>query len=315
MAGQRQLQVTPDHATERLDHFLARNLPDLTRSQIKRLVDDGAVTLDGKQVKAGHKLRGHETVQVTVAEPAPVATAAQDIPLAILYEDAALIVVDKPAHMVVHPAPGHHEGTLVNALLHHCQDLSGVGGELRPGIVHRLDKATSGVMVATKDDQTHNCLARQFKAHSIQRRYREKMSGSTRAGRRAVTHWQVLRRYSQERLTLLDLKLETGRTHQIRVHLSEMNLPVVGDPLYGNARKARAIGDFEVRRMVEQLDRQFLHAWQLGFQHPDGRPMRFFSPLPAELQELIDHLEAKYGTDPADLQVPSQTDNQQPVSE
>ena len=198
---------------------------------------------------------GGEALEVTLPEPAPVEALPEEIPLCVLYEDRHLIVIDKPAGMVVHPAPGHQGGTLVNALLHHCRDLAGIGGELRPGIVHRLDKDTSGVMVAAKDDATLHGLARQFKAHSITRRYwalvhglvpsdagtvdqaigrhttdRKKMSGRSRSGRRAVTHWRVLRRYDSDRLTLVELRLETGRTHQIRVHFSEMNFPIVGDP-------------------------------------------------------------------------------------
>jgi 23S rRNA pseudouridine1911/1915/1917 synthase len=292
----------------------------LTRSQVKRLIDEGQVSIAGMAVKAGLKLRGGEAVQVLLPEPEPVAAAAEAIPLTVLYEDPHLIVVDKPAHMVVHPAPGHRGGTLVNALLHHCRDLSGIGGALRPGIVHRLDKDTSGVMVATKDDHTHQQLARQFKAHSITRRYRAlvhglvqnqqgtidrpigrhpaqrlKMSSSARHGRRAVTHWEVLRRYDRDRLTLLDLALETGRTHQIRVHLGEMNLPVVGDPLYGRAGLARGLADSHLRRLVEQLDRQFLHAWQLGFVHPEsGATLEFSAGLPPDLQGIIDYLEHKY---------------------
>ncbi|MDT8440146.1 MAG: RluA family pseudouridine synthase [Desulfuromonadales bacterium] len=321
--------VPPAAVDQRLDQFLTASLPELTRSRIKRLIDSGAVTCGGRAVKAGLKLLGGEPIVVMLDEPTPLETAAEDIPLPILYEDAALVVIDKPAGMVVHPAPGHGQGTLVNALLHHCRDLSGIGGELRPGIVHRLDKGTSGVMVATKDDRTHQALARQFKAHTIQRRYRalvhgqvqnsqgtidrpigrhpvhrKKMSSQSRAGRRAVTHWQVLRRYDRERLTLLDLTLETGRTHQIRVHFAEMNLPLVGDPLYGNPGKARAIGNPEVRRLIEQLDRQFLHAWLLGLQHPDGRNLEFHSPLPTDLQQIIDLLEAGYGTDAMELAIP-----------
>lgn len=320
MCGSRQLQVAQEAAGERLDRFLAEQLPELTRSQIKRLIDDGRVSVTGVAVKAGLKLRGGEAVGISLPEPEPVDALPEAIPLAILYEDPHLIVINKPAHMVVHPAPGHRGGTLVNALLHHCRDLSGIGGVLRPGIVHRLDKDTSGVMVATKDDRTHQQLARQFKAHTIQRRYRAlvhglvqnqqgtidqpigrhpaqrlKMSSSTRHGRRAVTHWQVLRRYDRDRLTLLDLKLETGRTHQIRVHLAEMNLPVVGDPLYGSARMARGLADARLRKQIESLDRQFLHAWQLGFVHPQsGEEMEFRAPLPAELQGVIDYLETKY---------------------
>ena len=183
-------------------------------------------------------------------------------------------------------------------------------------------------MVATKTDQAHNLLARQFKAHTIERRYRalvhgqvkndegsidrpigrhpvqrQKMSSQSRSGRQAVTHWKVLRRYDRERLTLLDLTLETGRTHQIRVHFSEMNLPLVGDPLYGNPRHAKSIGDNETRRLIEGLNRQFLHAWLLGFAHPDGRQLAFCSPLAKDLQAVIDHLEALYGTDSQDLAI------------
>jgi len=327
MPVSRCLQVTAAHVAVRLDRFLDDSLPDLTRSQIKRLIDEGAVTMDGARSKAGTKLRGGEKVCVLLPEPVAPLARAEEIPLAVLYEDAAVIVVNKPAHLVVHPAPGHHSGTLVNALLHHCRDLSGVGGELRPGIVHRLDKETSGVMVATKDDRTHQCLARQFKAHTIERRYRslvhgmppadrgtidqaigrhpvhrKKMSTETRAGRQAITHWQVLRRYEADRMCLVDLRLETGRTHQIRVHLAGINCPVVGDPLYGGSR-TRAIGDLTLRQMVSHLDRQFLHAWQLGFVHPDGCRMVFQAPLPVELQEILDYLEGKYHYQPADLAI------------
>ncbi len=313
----------------RLDRFLDDSLPELTRSQIKRLIDEGAVTLDGVKSKAGTKLRGGEKICVVLPEPVAPTAQAEDIPLTVLYEDAALIVVNKPAQLVVHPAPGHQGGTLVNALLHHCKDLSGVGGELRPGIVHRLDKDTSGVMVATKDDRTHQSLARQFKAHTIKRRYRalvygmmpaargtidqpigrhpvhrKKMSTEARTSRHAVTHWQVLRRYEADRLSLVDLRLETGRTHQIRVHLAGLNCPVVGDPLYGGSSRIRGLGDGALQQMVGRLGRQFLHAWQLGFDHPDGAAMLFQAALPPELQEILSYLEEKYHHQPADLDIP-----------
>ncbi len=324
------LQVRAGQVAVRLDRFLDEQLPELTRSQIKRLIDDGAVTLDGAPSKAGFRLRGGEEICVNLPEPVAASAQAEAIPLAVLYEDSALIVINKPAHFVVHPAPGHQTGTLVNALLHHCKDLSGVGGELRPGIVHRLDKDTSGVMVATKDDQTHQHLARQFKAHTIQRRYRalvhgsvtpakgtidqpigrhpvhrKKMSTVARVNRHAVTHWQVLRRYEEDRLTLVDLLLETGRTHQIRVHLAEMNWPVVGDPLYGSSSRAKIMNDEVLRQKIRRLDRQFLHAWQLGFDHPDGRAMLFQAALPEDLLDILDYLEDKYHYTPTDLRVPS----------
>lgn len=328
MAARCSLQVSADHVAQRLDRFLDDSLPELTRSQIKRLIDEGAVTLDGATSKPGCKLRGGETVCVTLPQPVAATAQAEAIALRVLYEDAALIVIDKPAGMVVHPAPGHHGGTLVNALLHHCHDLSGIGGELRPGIVHRLDKDTSGVMVASKDDRSHQHLAGLFKGHTIQRRYRalvhgifpaargtidrpigrhplhrKKMSTTTRHGRQAVTHWQVLRHYDQDRMSLVDLTLETGRTHQLRVHLSEMNLPVAGDPLYGGTARIKTIADGELRGLLQGLGRQFLHAWQLGLTHPDGTAMLFQSPLPEDLQQIVAYLESKYHNTSADLDV------------
>ena len=328
MPARRFLQVTAEHVAKRLDRFLDDSLPELSRSQIKRLIDEGAVTLNDGTSKSGVKLKGGEKICVVLPDPVAATAAAEPIPLQILYEDQALVVVDKPAHLVVHPAPGHQSGTLVNALLHHCRDLSGVGGELRPGIVHRLDKDTSGVMVATKDDCTHQYLARQFKAHTVQRRYRalvhglvaettgtidqpigrhpvhrKKMSTVARSSRRAVTRWQVLRRYKADRLTLVDLSLETGRTHQIRVHMAGMNCPVVGDPLYGGASRIKTIADQALRQMVTVLRRQFLHAWQLGFEHPNGQTMIFQADLPPELQEILSYLEAKYNYSLTDLKV------------
>ena len=329
MSASQSLQVTAEHVAMRLDRFLDDSLPELSRSQIKRLIDEGAVTLNGGTSKPGFKLRGGEEIRVVLPDPLAATAEAEPIPLQILYEDPALVVVNKPAHLVVHPAPGHQSGTLVNALLHHCKDLSGVGGELRPGIVHRLDKDTSGVMVATKDDHTHRYLARQFKAHSIQRRYRalvhglvaetmgtidqpigrhpvhrKKMSTVARSSRRAVTRWQVLRRYEADRMTLVDLSLETGRTHRIRVHMAGMNCPVVGDPLYGGASRIKAIADQRLRQMVAALQRQFLHAWQLGFEHPNGLQMVFQADVPSELREILCYLEGKYHYSPTDLEVP-----------
>jgi len=318
--------VSPEHHGERLDCFLAGALSDLTRSQLKKLIDDGSVLVATRPGKAGEKLKTGMTIDVRLPPPRPTTALAEAIPLRILYEDSHLIVIDKPAGLVVHPAPGHAGGTLVNALLHHCHDLAGIGGELRPGIVHRLDKETSGVLVATKDDASHLHLARQFKEHSITRRYlalvhgsvaqqkgtidrpigrhptqRQKMSGTTRSGRHAVTHWRVVRRYEEQRLTLLEMTLETGRTHQIRVHLSEMRLPIVGDPVYGNPGRIATTNDQELRRRLQRLKRQALHARLLGFIHPvTGEYLEFSSPLPADMAAIIDYLDGTPDqTDPA----------------
>ncbi|NIQ93687.1 MAG: RluA family pseudouridine synthase [Desulfuromonadales bacterium] len=305
---------------ERLDRYLSEQLPDKSRSQIKKLIDEKMVTVDGSPARAAIKLRGGEELQVTVPEALPVETLPEDIPLDILYEDSDLVVVDKPPGMVVHPAAGHASGTLVNALLHHCRDLSGIGGELRPGIVHRLDKDTSGVLVAAKSDAAHQGLGRQFKEHSIDRRYvavvsglvaedsgtvdrpigrhpvhRKKMSTSARGGRRAVTRWQVLKRYDRDSLSLIELTLETGRTHQIRVHLSEMNHPVLGDPVYSRAARINALADTGLRRLAGQLGRQALHARLLGFIHPvSGEKLQFEAPLPQDMQSIVDYLDRKY---------------------
>lgn len=313
----------PGQGVERLDRFLARVLPQLSRSQLKKLIENQQIVVDDAAIKAGLRLRGGEKVLVNIPQPEQVETCAQELPLDILYEDSDLIVINKTAGMVVHPACGHTVGTLVNALLFHCHDLSGVGGELRPGIVHRLDKDTSGVMVATKNDATHNHLAAQFKEHSVKRRYvalvhgqmqnnsgvvdrpigrhptqRKKMTSKGREGRHAVTHWQVLRRYDLDRLSLLELRLETGRTHQIRVHFSELNFPLVGDPLYGSRTRAHAISDMHIRQAVLGFHRQALHARLLGFIHPrSGEYMEFSSGLPDDFAELLAPLDAKYGVE------------------
>lgn len=309
---------------DRLDRFLTEQLPELSRSQLKKLIEDGQVLLDGSPAKAGGKLKGGETLIVNIPDPSPAEAISEDIPLTVLYEDRHLIVIDKPPGMVVHPAPGHYQGTLVNALLHHCHDLSGIGGELRPGIVHRLDKDTSGVMVATKNDNAHQHLAAQFKAHSITRRYvalihglmvgdkgmidqpigrhpthRKKMSTTCRTGRHAVTHWRVLRRFDADRLTLVELTLETGRTHQIRVHLSEQQHPLVGDPAYGGSGRMKNLSDPQLLKRVKELNRQALHARLLGFIHPETQEyIEFGSPLPQDMRAVIDYLTEKYGQPP-----------------
>lgn len=305
---------------ERLDSFLSKSLPDVSRSQLKKLIDGGRVTVEDAPVKASLKLKGGESIQVVLPEPEPVEALPEDIPLDIYYEDQDLIVVNKAPGMVVHPAAGHYSGTLVNALLHHCDDLAGIGGELRPGIVHRIDKDTSGLLVITKNDQSHQHLAAQFKEHSIERRYlalihgcpqndsgtvdqpigrhpiqRKKMSGKARQARSAVTHWRMLKRYHQQGMSLIELKLETGRTHQIRVHFSEMNHPLIADPLYGNRSRMAAIKDPALKKLVAELPGQALHARLLGFIHPQtGKYLEFSCEMPETLDRIISYLDQLY---------------------
>ena len=317
MNSSRKLSFPEERPTERLDTYICECLPEISRSQLKKLIDNKQILLNGTPVKASLKLKGGESILVNLPEPEPIEAIPEDIPLDILYEDQDLIVINKPAGMVVHPAAGHSQGTLVNALLHHCDDLAGIGGELRPGIVHRIDKDTSGVLVATKNDQSHQHLAEQFKQHSIDRHYlalihgcpdqdsgtidqplgrhplqRKKMSGKARNAKRAVTHWKVLKRYPGERLSLIELKLETGRTHQIRVHFAEMNLPLVADPLYGSKSKLAAIKDPKLKKLIAQLPGQALHAQSLGFIHPrTGKHLEFSCKMPDTLSHIINYLD------------------------
>ena len=320
MNSAQQLLFPDDRLTERLDTFLSECLPDISRSQLKKLIDSGQITLNGNTTKASSKLKGGESIQVVLPDPEPVETIPEAIPLHILYEDQDLIVINKPVGMVVHPAVGHPRGTLVNALLYHCKDLAGIGGKLRPGIVHRIDKDTSGVIVVTKNDHSHQHLAAQFKDHSINRRYlalvhgspdgnsgiidqpigrhptqRKKMSGKARNSKRAVTHWKVLKQYNVNPLSLIELQLETGRTHQIRVHFAEINCPLIGDPLYGNRSRTTAIKDMELRKLIDRLPGQALHAQSLGFIHPtSGKYLEFSSEIPETLQDIITYLDQKY---------------------
>lgn len=315
-----QFSVPPDLAAERLDSYLAPCLPDVSRSQIKKLIDEHQILVDGNPAKASYKLKGGELIAVTLPEPEPTAAIPEAIPLDIIYEDSAVIVVNKAAGMVVHPAAGHARGTLVNALLHHCDDLAGIGGELRPGIVHRIDKDTSGILVITKNDISHQYLAAQFKEHSIQRIYhalvhgcpeadrgtvrqpigrhptqRKKMSGKARNTKDAVTHWKVLERYSADRMSLVQFKLETGRTHQIRVHFTEMNHPLIGDPLYGSSSRTSAIKDKALAALIAKLPGQALHARLLGFIHPDsGKYLEFSAEMPETLLNVVTYLKKKH---------------------
>ena len=319
MESKQQLFFPEDRSAERLDCFLAESFPEISRSQIKKLISTDLVSIAGVAVKAGFKLKGGELIDVCLPAPQPIEALPESIPLKILYEDHDLVVVDKEAGMVVHPAAGHFRGTLVNALLDHCGDLAGIGGELRPGIVHRIDKDTSGVLVVTKNDQSHQHLAAQFKKHSVKRRYialvfgqmlkrqgtidspigrhtvdRKKMSSATRQGKHAVTHWKLIRWFESDRISLLELTLETGRTHQIRVHLSEMKFPLVADPVYGNPSQIKMIKDSTLRSLMLALKGQALHAAVLGFVHPrQGEYMEFKSELPNPFKAIIEYLEHK----------------------
>ena len=306
--------VTAGEEGQRLDLFLAGKTPQLSRAMIQRAVADGLARIDGRSAKAGRRVKTGEQVILHLPEVKPSGALPEPIPLKILYEDAWLLVIDKPAGLVVHPAPGHPGGTLVNALLHHCRDLSGIGGVLRPGIVHRLDKGTSGLLVVAKSDEAHRGLAGQFKRRAVRKSYlalvygdpktdggrieaavgrhpadRKKMSTRSRRGRAAVTLWRVRERYGCA--ALLEVDIETGRTHQIRVHLTDTGYPVVGDRVYGGAGRIRTVGDPAVRARIKAFDRQALHAWRLFFTHPaTGESMQFSAPLPEDMAGLCGFL-------------------------
>jgi len=293
----------------RLDRFLVSVLGDQSRSQIQRLIKDGRILVGGRAAKSNQPVKIGQQVTVDVPEPVEPVVRPEELPLPIVYQDSDVIVVDKPAGMVVHPAAGHASGTLVNALLHHVDDLSGIGGEKRPGIVHRLDRGTSGLMVVAKHDAAHEELSRQFQAREVEKEYvalvwgevmagrridepigrdpsnRKKMSARARRSREAVT--RIVRAERLKALTLARVAIHTGRTHQIRVHLSAIGHPIVGDALYGGVHR-RVPGDL---RPVTHLQRPFLHASRLAFKHPaDGRRMEFESELPEDLQRVLDEL-------------------------
>ncbi|MCH1978497.1 RluA family pseudouridine synthase [Lawsonibacter sp. OA9] len=298
------LDLTADREGERLDAFLARSVPDLTRSAAQRLLERGAVTLRGRAAKKNDKTRLGDSLTVCLPEPQPVDLVPQDIPLDVIYEDDDVIVVNKPVGLVVHPAPGHPDGTLVNALLYHCgTSLSGINGELRPGIVHRIDRDTSGLIVAAKNDRAHLALAAQLQDHSLARVYeavavggfredcgtvdapigrhpvdRKKMAVDRKNGREAVTHWSVLARYPG--YTHVECRLETGRTHQIRVHLASIGHPLLGDTVYGS------------KKPWPGLVGQCLHARRLRFVHPStGEPLELECPLPDWFRDVLEKLE------------------------
>ena len=290
-------------------------VPGQSRSHLQKLIEEGRVLVDGRPAKANLRLKIGASIDIDIPEAKDPIPAAEDIDVPIVYEDPDLVVVNKPPGMVVHPAAGHDSGTLVNALLHHVDDLSGIGGEKRPGIVHRLDRGTSGLMVVAKNDAAHQELARQFHDREVSKEYlalvwgvvvagrrieepigrdpnnRLKMTNRARRSREAVT--RIVRVFQvNPALTLAQIAIHTGRTHQIRVHLSSIGHPIVGDALYGGVRR-RLPADI---RAVSKLDRPFLHAAKLAFKHPrDGRRMEFESELPADLKAVLDELIAKSG--------------------
>jgi 23S rRNA pseudouridine1911/1915/1917 synthase len=308
----RYVVAAPDAGT-RLDQFLAsRGLP-FTRSQLKKRIDDGEVSVNGAAVaKPAYKLRAGDQVVLDEPPPTVVTLEAENIPIRVVFEDRHLIAIDKPSGLVVHPAAGHKSGTLVNALLHHCKDLSGIGGELRPGIVHRLDRDTTGVMVATKNDAAHTGMGALFKKKDLLRLYRaivspppkddagtirtlynrhpvdrKRFSSKVTEGRSAVTHWRVLERFGAH-AALVECRLETGRTHQIRVHMADSGHPVLGDKMYGKTPR-----DPRVAKLATALNRQALHAMILCFVHPiTGEKVDLSSPIPPDMQTVIDALRA-----------------------
>ena len=311
MSGhERRLVVEPEHDGHRLDNFLTALLPDHSRSQVQRLIREGLVqAASGPCRRASSAVHAGQTYDVTLPEPAPATPEPEALPLRIIFQDADVVVLDKPAGMVVHPAAGHSGGTLVNALLHHVKDLSGVGGELRPGIVHRLDRGTSGVMVVAKHDRAHQELSRQFSDREVEKEYvalvwgvvqagrridaaigrdpghRQKMSTRARRARSAVT--RVTFAQHLKGVSLLKVAIATGRTHQIRVHLSAIGHPIVGDSTYGGSHR-RVTRNLKA---VMRLERPFLHAARLAFTHPgDGRRIEFESPLPPDLQSVLDEI-------------------------
>ena len=297
------LEVSPEHAGIRIDKYLAESLPDISRSYLQKLFRDGEIRMNGKAVKASAKTLAGAEIVFAIPEPEEPEILPEDIPLDILYEDSDVILINKPKDMVVHPAAGHYTGTLVNGLMYHCREgLSGINGVLRPGIVHRIDKDTTGVLVVCKNDRAHNGLAEQLAEHSITRKYRAIVCGNLKedegtvdaplgrhpqdrkkmaivrsGGKRAVTHYRVLERFGK--YTYIECQLETGRTHQIRVHMASLGHPLLGDEVYGRGKSPF------------KLEGQTLHAMVLGFIHPTtGEYMEFQAPLPEYFEKLLEKL-------------------------
>lgn len=300
--------IVENEEGKRIDRYLAEQMPDMSRSYIQKIIKDGLVTVSEKPVKANYRLSLYESIKVTIPELKEPEIEAEDIPLDILYEDQDIIVINKPKGMVVHPAPGHYSGTLVNALMYHCgNELSGINGVMRPGIVHRIDMDTTGSLIICKNDMAHQCIAEQLKEHSIKRVYyaivhgnikedqgtvnaaigrhpidRKKMSTKCKQGKHAVTHYTVIERFGD--YTFIQCELETGRTHQIRVHMASIGHPLLGDAIYGPAKCP-----------FKNLQGQTLHAKILGIIHPrTGEYMEFDAPLPDYFNNLLQILKNNY---------------------
>lgn len=318
MSSIKSIHITSDSANQRIDKFLSSYDSTLSRSFIQRLIDNGSVTVNGKFAKSSYKLKEGDEIKIEIPELEPSTVKPEPIPLDILYEDDSVIVVNKPAGMVVHPAAGYGSGTLVNALLYHCRNtLSGIGGIERPGIVHRLDKDTSGLLMVAKDDFTHNHLSKQLKDRTIVRKYlalvkgnikedskkieipigrhvsdRKKMSIKTKRGRIAITEFTVMERFGD--YTLLEIRLKTGRTHQIRVHLSAIGHPVAGDKIYGKSSRPTIVGAPKAQSSDFLIPRQMLHATILGFIHPKtGKYLEFNAQLPDDMKDILIFLRRK----------------------
>ena len=299
---QQAILADADAIDERLDLYLSEAFPDRSRSFFQKLIRDGGVLVNGKNVKPSFLLHEEDRIEVLFPEPVSPEILPEDLPLDIVYEDDDVILINKPKGMVVHPAPGHFSGTLVNALLFHCEDLSGINGVLRPGIVHRIDRDTTGILIACKNDRAHRCISEQLSAHTISRRYhaivtgnlrddegtidlpigrnpkdRKKMGIDPKNGKPAVTHYRVLERFGN--YTSIECRLETGRTHQIRVHMAEIRHPLLGDAVYGSGKSPFA------------TEGQCLHAYLLGFIHPEsGKYMEFQVPDPPYYEKILNSL-------------------------
>jgi 23S rRNA pseudouridine1911/1915/1917 synthase len=305
------ITVTERGSGRRLDQFLSASDLKLSRSQAKHLIEKHRIILNQKPTKPSAHLKVGDTISGTLPDPSPLSLKPESIPLTILYEDSSIIVIDKPSGMVVHPAYGNPSGTLVNALLYHCEDLAGINGIVRPGIVHRLDKGTSGAIVVAKDDEAFHQLLKQFKNRSVEKVYlalvygtfgqeeglidaaigrhpseRKRMSTRTKKGRMAITRWKKVEAFKS--CTLLEIFPQTGRTHQIRVHLSSIGHPILGDPLYGRKGRPGALHDPVLKDCVKRMNRQALHAHRLGFHHPrTGERVSFVSPIPQDMEEVL----------------------------